>query len=415
MTLVSLRRSGVHDLSSYSVRQVLALAGDGRLLDASVCSRELREYFADVEADDLGRYVAECLGQRGRGKGQERTFEDSGLVLQDLINEIGRRLDYDVTDGVYRGRRDVVGFDGIWRDGKGTDLLVEVKTTDAYTIRLETIEGYRRALIADHGLGENSSVLFVVGRDDTGALEAQIRGSPYAWSMRVIGAASLVRLLQVKVNAELPDVVDRIRSVLRPVEYTRVDRIVDLMFDLREDADAPAPEPERRDGPAGREAETAQTAFSRLPSGPVDLAVEPFRRTAADMLADHIGTRLTRRRRSWFESADGTRRAVVAVSKRYDRDYQSYWYALYDTQLAFLSEGETSWLVLCALDTGRVWAVPAAVVEKAVASMNATRRPDGQTYWHVLTRLDGDRCMLVSQDGDLDISSFEVAPAAVGT
>jgi hypothetical protein len=410
MTLLALRRNGADDLRTLAARQILALAGDGRLLDGSKCSQELRAYLAEVEADDLGRYVLECLGSRDGARRGERSFEDSGLMLQDLINEVGRRLDYEVTNGVYRGTRGKVGHDGIWRDGSGRDLLIEVKTTDAYTIRLETIEGYRQALVAEGALGLNSSVLFVVGRDDTGALEAQIRGSPYAWTMRMIGAASLMRLLEVKVNAEAPEVVERIRSVLRPIEYTRVDRIVDLMFDVRIDAETPVPEPEEetKDDASRDEVPTARIPRLRLPSGPASVAVEPFRRHAADRVSDTIGARLTRRRRSWYESPDGSRRAVIAVSKRYDRDYQSYWYALYDTQRAFINEVRSAWLVLCALDTGRIWAIPADVVEKLAPEMNSTARPDGQTYWHVLTKLVGERCMLVTTSGETDLSPFEV-------
>ncbi|TPJ13732.1 hypothetical protein FJW04_19155 [Mesorhizobium sp. B2-7-3] len=414
MTLLSLWRSDADNLRTLTARQVLALAGDGRLLDGSACSIELRTYLAEVEADDLGRYVLECLGPRDGARKSERGFEDSGLVLQDVVNEIGRRLDYDVIDGVYRGTRGTIGHDGVWRDGSGRDLLVEVKTTDAYTIRLETIEGYRRALVEEGALGQDSSVLFVVGRDDTGALEAQIRGSPYAWMMRMIGAASLMRLLQVKVNAEAPAVVDRIRSVLRPIEYTRVDRIVDLMFDVRVDADTPTSEQEPT---VVLEAERHEVAGAtlRLPSSPASGAVEPFRRRAAELVSEAVGARLTQRRRSWYESPDGARRAVIAVSKRYERDYQSYWYAFYDTQRKFLGEGESAWLALCALDTERIWAIPAPVIENFVSSMNFTERPDGQTYWHVLTKLVGDRCLLVAGDGELDLSPYEVSMPARST
>jgi hypothetical protein len=54
-------------------------------------------------------------------------------------------------------------------------LLVEVKTTDAYRIPLNTIAGYRERLIDNKEFDEDgSSILIVVGRNDTGELEAQI-------------------------------------------------------------------------------------------------------------------------------------------------------------------------------------------------------------------------------------------------
>jgi hypothetical protein len=49
-----------------------------------------------------------------------------GFVLQDLVNEIGRRLSYDVRG--YQGVVNDIGFDGLWFDGKN-HIVVEVKTT----------------------------------------------------------------------------------------------------------------------------------------------------------------------------------------------------------------------------------------------------------------------------------------------
>lgn len=403
MPLMAFWQDKPDEVRTMSVDRIVNLAGEGGLTEGSECSAEFRAFLSEVEADDLARYVAECLepAEGGPRKGR-RGFNNSGYVLQDLVNEIGRRLDYAVVDGVYAGRPGTIGYDGIWRDGSGAALVIEVKTTDAYSIALGTIDGYRRRLVADGTVEEGSSVLFVVGRDDTGALEAQIRGSPHAWTMRMIGAASLVRLLQVKVNAEAPNVVDRIRSVLRPIEYTRVDRIVDLLFDVRADA-------EEAEAAPVSETEVPEPAKpTRRASSPPATDIEAFRGEVASAVAKAAGTRLTKRRRSWFESPDGTTRAVIAVSKRYQRDYQSYWYGVYDTQRRFFGEAEHGYLALCALDTGRVWLLPAEEFENRVAELNSTVRPDGQTYWHVLTKLSGETCLLVTQGGQFDLAPFEI-------
>lgn len=397
-------RDRPEEVRKLAVRRIIVLAGDGVLLDGSECSNEFRTFLSEVEADDLARYVSECLDpgdpsvRRGR-----RGFDGSGLVLQDVVNEIGRRLDYTVTDGVYSGRVGKVGYDGIWRDGSGSSVIVEVKTTDTYSIPLDTVDGYRRRLVADGQVEEGSSVLFVVGRDDTGALEAQIRGSPHAWTMRMIGAASLVRLLQVKVNSEAPGVVQRVRSVLRPIEYTRLDGIVDLLFDVHADVVSDPAETQAEDVVV----EPPRKA-SRAPSSQPASGLEDFRLQVAVAISDAAGVRLTKRRRSWFESADGATRAIVAVSKRYQRDYQSYWYGVYDTQRQFLAEGSRSFVALCAQDTHRIWSVPFDVFENLAETMNVTVRPDGQTYAHVLTKLSGDTCLLVTQSGEFDLAPYEI-------
>ena len=82
-------------------------------------------------------------------------------------------------------------------------LLSKSKTTDAYRIDLDTIANYRRTLIHENSLAEdNSSVLVVVGRTDTGDLEAQIHGSRHAWSMRLLSVDALLRLMQLKESFE---------------------------------------------------------------------------------------------------------------------------------------------------------------------------------------------------------------------
>jgi hypothetical protein len=89
-----------------------------------------------------------------------------------------------------------IGFDGIWQQYDTWNLVVEVKTTDAYRIPLDAIAKYRNRLIESGKIIEaKSSILIIVGRDDTGELEAQIRGSKQAWDIRIISIDSLIRLL----------------------------------------------------------------------------------------------------------------------------------------------------------------------------------------------------------------------------
>src|SRR5437868_5607545 len=113
---------------------------------------------------------------------------------------------------------------------EGHSIVVEVKTTDAYRISLDTIAGYRERLLKAHELQQPASVLIVVGREDTGELEAQVRGSRHAWDMRLISTDALIKLVQLKEGAEEPETGRKIRSLLSPMEYTRLDQMVDVMF-----------------------------------------------------------------------------------------------------------------------------------------------------------------------------------------
>lgn len=159
-----------------------------------------------------------------------KSFQDSGLVLQDIVNEFGRRLDFDVENGLYRGKAGAVGFDGIWRAKNEPDLIIEVKTTDYVAMDLKTHAGYKERLLLDNRVTKDVSTLIVVGREDTGALEAQIRGSRYAWEMRLISVERLIRLVQIKEKSDDAAIVNQIRQLLQPFEYTKIDRIIDVIF-----------------------------------------------------------------------------------------------------------------------------------------------------------------------------------------
>jgi hypothetical protein len=227
MALIDLWRGSREQISDKHVQQIVAFAGDGKLADGKSSSLEFRTFLSQIPSATLMRYTSECLVD---------SFTSSGLVLQDTVNEMGSRLGFQVTHGRYRGVVGQLGLDGLWKSADGHAIVVEVKTTDTYRIDLNTIANYRRGLIKSEKLSEDhSSILIVVGRDDTGDLEAQIRGSRHAWDVRLISTEALMRLLAVKEELEDPKIQTRIHSVLRPREFTRLDEIVDLLFSTTED------------------------------------------------------------------------------------------------------------------------------------------------------------------------------------
>jgi hypothetical protein len=151
MPLLSLWQSNPTAVGQLTIEQVVATAGDGLLKDGSICSQELRQYLSEVQSDKLGAYIDQCLSSR---------FDRAGIALQDLVNELGRRLDYKVTNGRYQGTPTAVGFDGLWVSPEGQIVVIEVKTTDAYRISLDTIAGYRSKL-ADSGMIPGNSSLWL--------------------------------------------------------------------------------------------------------------------------------------------------------------------------------------------------------------------------------------------------------------
>jgi hypothetical protein len=382
MPLLSFWKSNRSEVLKLNIEQIVSNAGDGILRDNGGCSQELRQFFAVCPSDHLFTYARYCL---------ETAFKDSGLVLQDIVNELGRRLDFEVENGLYRGKPTSVGFDGIWGVKGESDLLIEVKTTDYVTVPLDKLANYKERLVANDRLRHDASILIVVGREDTGALETQVRGSKYAWEMRLISIEGLIKLVQIKEKSDDPNTLMQVRQLLQPFEYTKIDRIIDVIFTAAADVESQQASEQQSvvDEGAHRQIRTEREAL------------DAKRQQAVDAFSESKKKELIKKSRTLYWSSDKKLRVCCAVSKKYEGDYQPYWYAFHPTWDDFLAEGEEAYFVLACMDRQEAYAVPYAWLRENKQNLNKTDRGD-RSYWHVaLTTTERNELAInISKIGD---------------
>jgi hypothetical protein len=371
MPLIALWSSNRTAIDEFSIEQVVTAAGDGNLRDGSLCSQELRAYLSEITSSKLSHYIEHCLSHH---------FGKGGMVLQDLVNELGRRLDYRVTNGRYQGTSNAIGYDGIWMSPEGHMIVVEVKTTDVYRISLDTIAAYRDKLIAGGEVTSASSILIVVGREDTGELEAQIRGSRHAWDIRLISADALVKLVQLKEHAEAPDTGRKIRSLLRPMEYTRLDQMIDVMFTTAKDVETAANVDAVTEN---EEIDVLPSANNLLSSTETSTLLQDKRDLIITALGNREQVNLIKRTRALYWDAGHKIRVACTISKRYTkRPGYPYWYGHRAAWDDFLAESQRSFLVLGCMDLDIAFAVPWATLHSILDGLNTTQNEDDH-YWHI--------------------------------
>lgn len=309
-------------------------------------------------------------------------------MLQDLVNELGRRLEYDVINGRYSGVVGQIGFDGLWSVPGQPAVVVEVKTTDAYRISLDTLVSYRDKLAQAQQCAADASILIVVGRQDTGELEAQIRGSRHAWDVRLISAEALLRLVEVKETTGQADTDEKIRGLLRPTEYTRLDALVDVVFSATKDVETLVDVGGR---PTVEDEEGTETPKPLQPydfTSPADLNQKRGKIIGA--WSKRLNAPLIAKSRALFWSGDHASRAICTISKRYVKlPGRPYWYAYHPAWREFLVETKGH-LLLGAMDLNCAFAIPSARLEPLLLHLNTTFKPDEKTYWH-LHILEGQR------------------------
>lgn len=382
---------GRDDVFRKSIAQLVMICGNGKLTNGSDTSREFRELLRLAPAGKFADFVATCLGE---------PFPQSGLVLQDVINEVGRRLGFDVEFGSYTGSQTGAACDGLWKSPDGWTLVIEVKTTDAYRVKLDRLEEFRDKLIAGARVNaRTSSHLVVVGRNDTGELEAQVRGSKHAWDMRLVSVEALLWLLSIRDRLDDQNAVARITDVLKPEEYTKVDRIIKLVFDTTREASAPEPEPEAAVKQPPTKAQTAQQ------SG-MSIADQNARKDLAVAVASQaLGVAFTRMTRSLARGPNGET-LVVTYSKLHDsRQPVRYWSALHTGPWAEVQKApNVGGLVVACADEG-VLVLPRDIVEPLIPRFWKTER-DGVAYSHIVLFPKGDKYLLVGSDLEVDVTAY---------
>jgi hypothetical protein len=387
MALTDLWLAAREQLSDKQVRQIISFAGTGQLRDGNDASVEFRDFLSRVPSALLERYADECL---------KESFDGSGFALQDIINQVGRRLGFSVTYGRYRGVTNQIGHDGLWRFPDAHGVIVEVKTTDAYRVDLNSIAEYRRSLI---NLGEcsedRSSILIVVGRQDTGDLEAQIRGSRHAWDIRLISVDSLLRLMTLKEDVEDPKIIEKICAILIPREFTRVDSIIDIVFSTAEDV--------KQEEIFDEEEEEIPEENRSPKSAPV-----AFHDACINRIEGYLKQPLIKRSRISYSAADGEVALVCAISKEHNKHGQSwYWFAFHPHQQEFLETAGKAFVAFGCGSAKAVIMIPYAMFNSWLEGMNVTNKED-RFYWHVVIFLEDERLILHRKRGQekIDLSQY---------
>ena len=394
MPLVNLWRDSKETVLEMGIQAIVATAGDGSLKDKSEASEELRIFLSEIESRYLKKYANQCL---------TNPFPDSGFVFQDIVNEAGRRLGLTVENGIYRGKQDKNNCDGIWKTGDWI-FVVEVKTTDAYSIQLGKIADYLASEVGDKN-EDSASCLIIVGRQDTSTLEDQLRGSRYNWRMRIVGIEALFSAIELREITEDKSLVTKITDLFKPREFTRVDEIISTAFDFATDQEEAGYKPTEIS--EGDEASSSANTEKTKTAPNLDL-IEEFKQDVLNKMSKKFGVDFDRNRSLFYSDKV---RFCVTVSKGYN-ETNKYWYAYHTRQKDFLNETDDSFFVVGCLDVQKAFAIPKKRIDEIATGMT-TSIPNGdesKKYHHVYVREESGRYFIYAPltKQELDINEFEI-------
>jgi hypothetical protein len=379
-----------------SLLQILSFAGDGKLRDNNVTSKEFRELLDQVPTTLLKQFANNCLTEK---------FDDNGFALQDIINQVGVRLGFNVEYGLYRGKRNEIGFDGIWKSKDGYSIIVEVKTTDTYRINLDDIAAYRAKLILHAKVyGENSSILIIVGRQDTGDMEAQIRGSKHAWDIRLLSTDSLINLLSLKENLNDAKTIQQINELLKPKEYTRIDTLIELIFQTSKDL--------KLEEEIEIEVESLPKEKKTRKSSDIKTIPVNFHEECLKKIQRSIGVNLIKQSRISFVNRDKTIGLTCSISRAHKQgQHNKFWFAFHPHQNDFLKEFPKAYVSYGCGSAENTFLIPYIEFVSLVKSFWTTENEE-RMYWHVVI-LERDNKFLLQlprnpKNEFMDITKYKI-------
>lgn len=368
-SILSVYQNNKSALDGKTLSQILAFTGDGKLKDNNKTSTDFREFLNEIPSQLITQFANNCLTDG---------FTDSGLALQDVINQIGKRLSFTVENGLYRGNQNDIGFDGIWTSKEGYSIVLEVKTTDAYRMNLDdTVAKYRTKLIEQNKISKTeSSILIVVGREDTGGLEAQIRGSKHAWDIRLISTDSLIKLLTLKETLNDTKTIQQITELLKPKEYTRIDQLIELIFVTSKDLQIELPTEEEIEEVA-TEKKTRVASEDR--STPVSFNEECFLK-----VKNKLGLNLVKQSRASYSNQEKSTALICAISKEYEQgQYTKFWFAFHPHQQEYLNDFQNSYVAFGCGSPDDTLLIPFKEFEPFLKNCGTTENEE-RMYWHIV-------------------------------
>lgn len=184
--------------------------------------------------------------------------------------------------------------------------------------------------------------------------------------------------MSLKQEADAAETGMKIRSLLVPKEYTRLDAMIDVMFTTAKDVEGSAD--------ADLDEEQEPTAEGKI-KGVWQFTKFSLLQAKRDAILAAFGKRedanLIKKTRALYWNPSKNVRVACTISKRYRKSHSvPYWYAYHPNWDEFLRDGARSYLILGCMDRDLAFAIPRDIIKSHLDDLNTTES-DGAVYWHI--------------------------------
>jgi len=217
----------------------------------------------------------------------------------------------------------------------------------------------------------------------------------------VLSIEALVKLLDLRETVNDNRVLNQINEILKPLEYTRLDRLIDLLFITSQDNFIDKEE---------RELEDIYTTTSTVTNNTERGTPVNYHDECIEVISKALKKTFIKQSKSTYLSSDNSTSLTCAVSKMYPtKRTELYWFAFHPHQKDFLEEYSHSYVSFGCGDKEKIALIPLDKFLPLNSSMNMTTK-NNRSYWHVKIHIEKGKLEieqpLSPSSQRIDISEF---------
>lgn len=390
-------------LKDKHILQIISFAGSGKLRHNSTV-KELRGYFACVPSPLLSRYLFETIRE---------PFDSDAIVLSELVNEIGRRLGFQVTFFLKKRTTTQVNYIGLWKMNDNTSIITAIQRNNLPSINPVALLTFKKELeqqkVIDY---RQSSILIITAPGDTTNLEQRLRRSNFATEFRLISMEALLKLMRLKEDLEDPLVLQQLLELLTPHDYLRVDGLIDLLLSVITDIPAEnTPEIFMFDD--GVDEEEKDETVKKKESKPK--IPDELRNACVERLGEHLQQTFVKESRVIYTSPDRTKKIVCLIASLSvgSGRFPYFWFGIRPKQKEAIEKAEQGYLALVCGSEELILLIPYNVFSNWLEGMNISGFAEEINHWHVVIYKEPDKMRLKTGRLDVDLTQY-VLPSKIG-
>ena len=179
----------------------------------------------------------------------------------------------------------------------------------------------------------------------------------------------------------------KMRRLLTPLEYTRLDQLVDVVFTTTQDVETAvsAETGKSLESENQEQSESSESVWEFTPNA----VIQGIRDRIVAALGHQLECSFVKKSRALYWDPPQRQRVVCTVSKRYtDQNLIKYWYAYHPKWHSFLQEGEHGFFVLGCTDLDMAFTLPVAVISDHLEEFYTSPEKNGKGHYYHIQIID---------------------------